>query len=187
MDWRPILKDLNDILNEFFNQNRSKIVAVSNLILTRLVAGHKILIVGNGGSAADAQHFAAELVNKMGIRKRKALPCIALTTDTSTLTAIANDLGYQHVFARQIEALGEAGDVLIAISTSGCSENVLYAIQEAKLKGMETIGLTGLPQGSELMETKHTLWVPSLNTQRIQEAHRVILHVLAQYIDEAFE
>lgn len=143
----------------------------------------KILICGNGGSAADAQHFAGELVSRFYF-DRPALAAIALTTDTSIITAIGNDYGYEDVFSRQIEALGQAGDVFIAISTSGNSPNVLKALTKARDLGLTTIGLTGQTGGKMSALCDVCLCVPSESTPRIQECHLVIEHALCAYIEE---
>ena len=150
-----------------------------------LHAGQKIIFFGNGGSAADAQHMAAELVGRF-VRERRALPALALTTNSSSLTAIGNDYSYEKVFARQVEAFGAAGDVAIGISTSGKSANVIGAIRTAKDIGMVTAGMTGRC-GRELADVAdHCLRVPSESTPRIQEAHTLIGHILCQIIDETF-
>ncbi len=150
-----------------------------------LHAGQKIIFFGNGGSAADAQHMAAELVGRF-VRERRALPALALTTNSSSLTAIGNDYSYEKVFARQVEAFGAAGDVAIGISTSGKSPNVIGAIRTAKDIGMVTAGMTGRC-GRELADVAdHCLRVPSESTPRIQEAHTLIGHILCQIIDQSF-
>jgi len=150
-----------------------------------LEAGHKILLCGNGGSAADAQHIAAELTGRYKI-ERKGLPAIALTTDTSALTAIGNDYGYEYVFARQVEALAQQGDLLIAISTSGNSQNVLYALQKAKEMGCRTVGLSGKGGGKMSDLCDINIVVPSDDTARIQEMHIMIGHILCQLIDNEY-
>jgi len=147
-----------------------------------LAQGGKILICGNGGSAADAQHFAAELVGRFE-RERKGLPAIALTTDTSCLTAIANDYGFERVFARQVEALATPEDVLIGISTSGNSENVLQAIKAAKKIGCFACGLTGRDGGTIAGEVDLNINVPVQRTARVQEAHLTILHIVCELIE----
>ncbi|SMC10149.1 D-sedoheptulose 7-phosphate isomerase [Nitratiruptor tergarcus] len=145
----------------------------------------KIMLCGNGGSAADAQHIAAELVGRFK-KERRGLPAIALTTDTSALTAIGNDYGYAQVFARQVEALGKRGDVLIAISTSGESENVLRAVEVARAQECKVIGLLGKDGGriKDLCDT--SIVVPVHDTPRIQEMHILIGHILCALIDESF-
>ena len=144
----------------------------------------KVLLFGNGGSAADAQHIAAELIGRFR-RERKGLPAIALTVNTSSLTAIANDYGFDHVFARQIEALGKPGDVAVALSTSGKSASVVNAIDAAKAGGLVTIGLTGATGGALSGRVRHCLQVPSDITPRIQEAHIWIGHVLCEWIEDS--
>ncbi|MBS7838723.1 D-sedoheptulose-7-phosphate isomerase [Wohlfahrtiimonas chitiniclastica] len=144
----------------------------------------KILIVGNGGSAADAQHMAAELVGRFEL-EREGLPAIALTTDTSILTAVGNDYGYHYTFARQVEALGQPNDALIAISTSGNSESIVNAVKAARKKGIYTIGLTGSRACimDELCDVM--IKIPSTHTPRIQESHLLVEHMLCQLIETA--
>ena len=142
----------------------------------------KLILFGNGGSAADAQHIAAELVNRFEL-ERMALPAIALTTDTSVLTSIANDYDYSKVFARQAEALAEKGDVVIGISTSGTSLSVIKGMQAAKEKGAKTIGLTGENGGELAKIVDLVLKVPSNDTPRIQEAHITILHIICHLVE----
>ena len=150
-----------------------------------LKAGGKILLCGNGGSAADAQHIAAELTGRYKT-ERGALAGIALTTDTSALTAIGNDYGYEFVFSRQLEALGREGDLLIAISTSGNSGNVVKALEIARKIGIKTIGLSGRTGGAMNELCELNLVVPSNDTPRIQEIHIMIGHIICQAIDDAF-
>ena len=150
-----------------------------------LKAGGKILLCGNGGSAADAQHIAAELTGRYKT-ERGALAGIALTTDTSALTAIGNDYGYEFVFSRQLEALGREGDLLIAISTSGNSGNVVKALELARKIGIKTIGLSGRTGGTMNELCELNLVVPSNDTPRIQEMHIMIGHIICQAIDDAF-
>ncbi len=146
--------------------------------------GGKILLAGNGGSAADAQHIAGELVGRFAIT-RPGLPALALTTDTSILTAIANDYGFEHVFARQLQAHGRRGDVFIAYSTSGSSPNILVALDQARAAGIICIGLTGNRQGPMVERCDYCLSVPSGDTPRIQEAHLVLGHLLCGHIEQA--
>lgn len=156
-----------------------------NLLVDALKNNHKVLVCGNGGSAADAQHFAAELVCRFE-RERPSLPAIALTTDSSLLTAISNDYSFKNVFARQVSGLGQQGDVLIAISTSGHSENVIQAIDVAHEKKMAVIALTGRDGGNiagQLNENDVEIRVPSSSTARIQEVHILSLHCLCDQID----
>lgn len=150
-----------------------------------LKAGGKILLCGNGGSAADAQHIAAELTGRYKT-ERGALAGIALTTDTSALTAIGNDYGYELVFSRQLEALGREGDLLIAISTSGNSGNVVKALELARKIGIKTIGLSGRTGGAMNELCELNLVVPSNDTPRIQEMHIMIGHIICQAIDDSF-
>ena len=155
----------------------------AKLILDAVRRGNKILICGNGGSAADAQHIAAEFVGRYET-ERRALPAIALTTDTSALTAIANDYGFERVFARQVEALATSGDCLIAISTSGNSPNVIAAVMEARKRGCSVIGMTGA-RGKKLGSLCDVcLLVPSDRTARIQEAHITIAHIWCEMVDQ---
>ncbi len=150
-------------------------------------AGYKVLVCGNGGSAADAQHFAAELVGRFE-RERSAMAAIALTTDTSALTALSNDYGFERIFARQVEALGRSGDWLLAISTSGNSANVLAAMEVARAQQMQIVALTGRDGGAmatALGDADIELRVPADSTARIQEVHILILHSLCELIEQA--
>lgn len=160
------------------------ILEIASRLASCFEQGGKVLICGNGGSAADAQHFAAEFVNHLRF-DRPALPAIALTTDSSVLTSIANDRRYEDIFARQVDAIGAAGDVLIALSTSGASPNVLGALAAGRRKGMVTVGLTG-QAGIEPMsaDSDVLLAVPSRDTQRIQECHLFVYHVIAGIVEE---
>src|SRR3989441_8330177 len=153
------------------------------LVTEALAGGHKVLLFGNGGSAADAQHIASELVGRL-TRERRPLPAIALTTDTSALTAIANDYGYDQVFARQVRALGAAGDVAIALSTSGNSPNVLRAVEACRETGLHVIGLTGGDGGALAPVADASLRVSaSTRSMRIQETHILIGHVICEMVD----
>lgn len=161
------------------------VAGAAQALAAALKAGNKVLICGNGGSAADSQHFAAELVGRFE-RERRNLPAIALTTDTSALTAIANDYSFEEVFSRQVTALGRDGDVLIAISTSGNSPNVLKAMVAAHAEGMRAIAMTGRSGGkmaAALAPGDHHLNVPNERTIRIQEVHILMLHVMCDLID----
>jgi D-sedoheptulose 7-phosphate isomerase len=149
-----------------------------------LSAGGKVLAFGNGGSATDAQHLAAELVGRF-MRERAALPAIALTADTAILTSIANDYSFKQVFARQIEALGQAGDVAFGISTSGDSPNVALALQVARAKGLKTIALTGRDGGAAGRAADLHVNVPDQSAARVQEVHRTLIHVLCELIEES--
>lgn len=164
------------------------ILQASETMVKALQNQRKILSCGNGGSAADAQHFSAELLNRFE-KERMPLAAIALTTDTSTLTSIANDYDYNEIFSKQVKALGQENDVLLAISTSGKSPNVMNAIYAAHSKGMKIIALTGKEGGDMariLKEDDVELRVPSQNTARIQEVHLLIIHCICDYIDLAF-
>ncbi len=158
------------------------IVAIAERIVDTFQRGGKVLLCGNGGSAADAQHIAAEFVSRFR-RERRGLPAIALTTDTSILTAIGNDYGYERVFARQVEALGQPGDVVVGISTSGTSASVLAAMRAARERGMTTIGLTGATGGLLVGHVDVCLCVPSQNTARIQEVHITVAHVVCEIVE----
>jgi D-sedoheptulose 7-phosphate isomerase len=150
-----------------------------------LLEGNKILSCGNGGSAADAQHFSSELINRFEV-ERPGLPAIALSTDTSVITSIANDYNYQEIFARQVKSLGKAGDVLLAISTSGNSRNVIQAMRAAHDRGLHIVALTGR-DGGEMAQCFKTgdveIRVPSTITARIQETHLLVIHCLCDLID----
>ncbi|MCA1979818.1 MAG: phosphoheptose isomerase [Thiobacillus sp.] len=157
----------------------------ARLIVHALADGNKILACGNGGSAADAQHFAATMINRFE-QERPGLAAIALTTDTSTLTAIANDYAYDQIFARQIKALGQPGDVLLAISTSGNSANILQAVGAARARGIHVIALTGRSGGGlaeQMSESDVFLCVPAESTARIQEVHLLAIHCLCDAVD----
>ena len=148
-----------------------------------LKAGKKLLFCGNGGSASDSQHLAAEFVGRYE-KERRALPAVALTTDTSILTAVGNDYGFERVFERQVEALAQKGDVLFAISTSGNSKNVLQAVNKAKQMGVYTIGFTGGSGGALHSLADLSILIPSKKTSRIQESHIMIGHILCECVDE---
>ena len=163
---------------------RSELALAAAACTRCLRAGGKILLAGNGGSAADAQHVAGELVGRFAF-DRPGLPAVALTVDTSILTAVANDYGYEAVFARQVQALGAAGDVFIGYSTSGRSPNILRALAEARARGLVTIGLCGADGGGMTALCDHLLAVPSRATPRIQEAHLLLGHVLCELVERA--
>jgi D-sedoheptulose 7-phosphate isomerase len=169
----------------FFEAELDRIVAQADDMAERLRRGCKILVAGNGGSAADAQHLAAELSGRY-VKERKALAGIALTTDSSALTAIGNDYGYEVVFSRQVEALGRPGDVFIGISTSGNSPNVIKAVESAKALGLHTIGLLGKDGGKLKDLVDEALVVPSSVTARIQEVHQMVYHFWCEALDAHF-
>lgn len=158
---------------------------VADEIISSLKKGGKIIIFGNGGSAADSQHMAAELIGRFNKEKRP-LPALALTTNTSILTAIGNDYGYEYSFSKQIEAFGKKGDIIFAISTSGNAKNVIEAVLMAKKTRLKTIGLSGKDGGRLSKIADLSVVVPSNNTARIQEAHITIIHIICELIEKAF-
>ena len=171
-----------ETINKVIETMTEKLEIASKLAIETLKNGNKILLCGNGGSAADAQHIAAELTGRYKT-ERKGLPGIALTTDTSALTAIGNDYGYDRVFDRQVEALANKGDLLIGISTSGNSTNVINALKVAREMGCKTLGLTGRDGGAMNELCDINLVVPSNDTPRIQEMHILFEHTICQIID----
>lgn len=180
------LKSHLEIFERLLGSEIFSIEKCAELIYQTFAKGNKVLICGNGGSAADAQHLAAELVGRFET-ERKALPAIALTTDTSAITALGNDFGFERIFSRQVEALGNKGDLLIAISTSGNSPNVNAAVMTARRIGCKTIGLTG-SSGKKLASLCDTsIFVPTTRTARIQEAHIAIGHIWCEIIDLKFQ
>lgn len=160
----------------------SKMAEVSRVIVKALLDGHKLLICGNGGSAADAQHIAAEFVGRFAF-DRPALPALALSVNTSCLTAIGNDYGFDVVFSRQIEALSQKGDVVMGISTSGNSANILHAMSTSKRLGLQTIALTGCTGGKLRDEVDFCLCAPSVETPRIQECHILMGHIISELVE----
>jgi len=160
------------------------IEAAAQMLIDCYRAGGKVLLCGNGGSAADAQHLAAELISRLKL-ERAAIPALALTTNTSLLTAIGNDYKYDLVFVRQVEAFGRAGDVLIAISTSGESENVIKAVEFSRMQGIKSIALTGAKGGRLAEKVDLAIKIPSDNVQRIQECHITVGHILCELIESA--
>jgi len=183
-------KYIQDQLNEsaetkkkIFDTCVSDILKAVDALMKAFNEKKKVLICGNGGSAADAQHIATELVIRMNKPKRPPLAAIALTTDSSMLTAGGNDIGFENVFARQVEALGTKGDILLAISTSGKSENVNRAINEAKKRGMTVVGLLGKDGGSSKGIVDIPIVIPSNDTQRIQEGHITVAHIICGILE----
>ena len=181
----------NELLQNMIEEHRrlfsdftiiQNIDVVADTLFETIKKSNKILVCGNGGSAADSQHFAAELIGRFEI-DREAMPAIALTTDTSILTAVGNDYGYDEIFARQVNGLGTSGDVLIGISTSGNSRNIIQAIEVAKMKKMVTVGLLGKDGGSIGAMVDFPVIVPHQVTARIQEMHIFILHYWAAVIE----
>jgi D-sedoheptulose 7-phosphate isomerase len=177
------LRESADLKREVADQCADAIVAAANLIAEAFQAGNKIMLCGNGGSAADCQHMAAEFVGVLRKDfKRAGLPAIALTTDTSFLTAYTNDFGFEDVFEHQVKTLGKAMDVLVAISTSGSSANVVRAVETARANGIRTIALTG-NAGALLILADVAISVPSSDTQHIQEAHLAIEHIVCELVE----
>jgi len=170
------------VKRRFFDAHTADVRRAAQLISDALKANGKLLVFGNGGSAADAQHIAGELINRF-LQQRKALPAIALTTDGGVLTCIANDSGFENVFARQIEAFGTKSDVCLAISTSGTSPNVVLACEQARRQGVTVIGLLGRDGGTVSAICDLALIVSSDDTQRIQETHNLIGHVICELVE----
>ncbi len=181
---RNYIKDTVEIRRNILENEKilTQIEDVSSVIVNALKSGNKILLCGNGGSAADAQHIAAEFVGRFKV-ERNPLPAIALSTDTSLITAVGNDYGFEFIFSRQVQALGSAGDVLVGISTSGASENVVNAMMEAMKKNIHTIGFTGakISMISDIADI--TLKVPTFETSKIQEAHIMFGHIICAIVE----
>jgi len=175
-------KESADVKTRFLKENLPKLLEVIKLVSHAFEAGNKLFFFGNGGSAADAQHLAAEFVNRY-IMDRPPLPAVALTTDSSILTSVSNDLAFNEIFSKQIRALGKEGDVAIGISTSGNSSNVLKAFEVAKEMGMKTVALTGNDGGALAKMADIPLVVSSTSTPRIQEAHILIGHILCEMVE----
>ena len=184
MNWNRIAEEYLAVADEIVGTMAPTVDSIAETIATQLRAGFKVMACGNGGSAADAQHLAGELVNRF-LKDRKPYAGIALSTDTSVLTSIGNDYGYGLTFEKQVAALGKKGDVLIAISTSGNAENVCRAVQEAKKIGILTIGLMG-GRGGKLagLVDKSLIVASTSSTPRIQEGHQLIIHALCERIEE---
>lgn len=178
------LEEHLETIQSLLDSKLDEIEQTGQLICQTLIAGNKILLCGNGGSAADAQHIAAELVGRYE-QQRRAFPAIALTTDTSALTALSNDYGYEEVFARQVLALANKGDLVIAISTSGKSHNIVKAVEEAKRIGCQTLALTGCSGEPLASLCDSALIVASTRTARVQEAHITIGHLWCEMVDRA--
>ncbi len=183
MKIRNLIEMQARIIQAFFQEKEELFERAVDMISERLKEGRKILVFGNGGSAAQAQHFASELVNKF-LKSRPAIPALSLAIDSSSLTSIANDSSFEYVFSRQMEALGEAGDIAVALTTSGNSPNILRAIQTARKKGLMTLALTGEGGGEIGPFCDILLDIPSQETPRVQEAHLFLLHLLSQMIEE---
>ena len=181
---REMLCESARVKEELAEQAAGAIARAASVLIDAFRNGGKVLLFGNGGSAADAQHLAAEWTGRLR-GERRGLPAVALTANTSELTALGNDYGFDRVFARLIEALGSPGDVAIALSTSGNSPNVLAGVAEARARGLRTIGLSGHRGGKLAPAVEIALLVPSDDTQRIQESHITIGHVLADLVEQA--
>jgi D-sedoheptulose 7-phosphate isomerase len=210
MNHKSAIQEITRVLDEFFQTRGTVWTEMTDAVTTSLKKGHKIYLFGNGGSAAEAQHFAAELVNRF-MKERRAIPAIALTTDASALTAIANDAAFERVFSRQVEAFGEKGDVAIALTTSGESANVIEGLKAAKARAMITVAFAGAgggriaaaptrkgdgkrePSGArtaggpDSVQVDFLMDVPSRSTPRVQEAHLVLLHLLAEEIEKRLD
>jgi D-sedoheptulose 7-phosphate isomerase len=181
---KDIILESIQIKEELLRANIGDILGIAEAAIECLKKGGKLILFGNGGSASDSQHIAAELVGRFK-KDRAALPAIALTTNTSVLTSLANDYGYEIVFARQVEALGQRNDLAIGISTSGKAKNVSAAIKQAKKMGLKTVALTGGDGGELAKLADISLVVPSSVTARIQEAHITISHIVCELVEEA--
>ncbi len=175
--------ELKELLDKFIRENEGEILGLIETLAEALRKGKKILIFGNGGSAAQAQHFAAELVNKF-LQIRPPLRAIALTTDTSILTSVGNDTSFDYIFSRQIEALGDPDDIVMGLSTSGRSPNIAEALRIARQKGLITVAITGEGGGLLRPLADHLIAVPSISTPRIQEVHLFLLHLLAEALEK---
>lgn len=179
------LKDHQNLIQKVIDTLSGDIDTACKMMVSTLKSGNKVLLAGNGGSAADAQHIAAELSGRF-VKERKALPGIALTVDTSALTSIANDYGYEHVFSRQVEAFAQPGDLFIGISTSGNSQGILNALESAQKIGCKTLGFSGRNGGKMNGLCDLNIIVPSDVTARIQEMHILIGHILCKAVDDSF-
>ena len=172
-----------EVKKRFFAEHAEALVALADLIAERVRKGGKVLVFGNGGSAADAQHFAGELVGRF-TKEGPPIPALALTTDSSIMTAVGNDYGYEHIFKRQLEAHARPDDIAIGISTSGNSKNVIEALLVARSRGLLTVGMTGEGGGRLGSLVDHLFAVPSKDTPRIQEAHHLMNHLLCELLEE---
>lgn len=180
------LKESADVKLLIEKECSANIIDTVDILVTAFKKGNKLLLCGNGGSAADSQHIAAEFMIRLSHDlQRPAIPAIALTTDTSNLTAGGNDIGFKNIFARNVEGLGNKGDVLLAISTSGNSENILLAIEKAKSKGMKVIGFLGGSGGKCKDIVDIPIIIPSSNTQRIQEGHITVAHIICELVERS--
>jgi D-sedoheptulose 7-phosphate isomerase len=185
-DIRQLVADSTALKERFFTENAPLLLEVGARMAQCLLAGGRVLSFGNGGSAADAQHLAAELVGPFR-RERQGLSAIALTTDPSVVTGLGNDLGFDAIFRRQVEAHGRPGDVALGITTSGRSPNVIEGLRAARDRGLVTVGLTGSGGGGLVGLVHHLVDVPHTDTARIQEVHVMVVHVLCQVVEEAVD
>jgi D-sedoheptulose 7-phosphate isomerase len=181
---RDRLRAAVDLYSQLESACADDLAAAADAVVQAYRGGGKLIVFGNGGSAADAQHIAAEFLGRFEL-ERASLPALALSVNSSAVTAIANDYGYDRVFARQLEGLGSPGDVALGISTSGGSRNVLEALRTARSAGMTTIGLTGGDGGEMRTACDHCVIVPSTSTPRIQEGHILVAHVLCEIVERA--
>ena len=185
LDFKQIINDSIDVKTKILENCVNDIESASEVLIKAVKDGNKILWCGNGGSAADAQHMAAELMGGLRSHDRPAIASLALTTDTSFITAWSNDTDYETIFSRQIEAIGNKGDVLIAISTSGNSKNVIRAIETARGKRIQVIVLTGKSGGNMVNSRNINICIPSNDTQRIQEGHLMVEHILCESVESS--
>ena len=173
-----------EVKRRYFAEHAGDLVRAAGIIAESFRAGGKVLLCGNGGSSTDAQHIAGELVNQFSRVKRRALPALALSTDGGVITSIANDTGFENIFARQVEAFGARNDVLIAITTSGTSANIVAAVESARALELKVIGLLGRDGGTVAPLCDLALIVESTDTQRIQETHNLISHILCELVEQ---
>ncbi len=180
-----IVDDCLEVKRRYFAEHAEDVASAASMIADTFRAGGKLLLCGNGGSATDAQHIAGEFINQFLHKNRAALPALALSTDGGVLTCIANDTGFEKIFARQVEAFGARGDVLLAITTSGNSPNVIAAAEQARHKEMKVIGMLGRDGGRVRELCDLALVVPSYDTQRIQETHNLLGHIICDLVEQA--
>jgi D-sedoheptulose 7-phosphate isomerase len=178
-----IVAESCEVKRRYFDVHAAEVVRAAEIIAGSFRAGGKILLCGNGGSSTDAQHIAGEFVNQFSRVKRRALPALALSTDGGVITSIANDTGFENVFARQVEAFGAQGDALIALTTSGTSANIVAAVERARARELKVIGLLGRDGGTVAPLCDLALVVESADTQRIQETHNLIGHILCELVE----
>jgi D-sedoheptulose 7-phosphate isomerase len=187
MNWNTIASDYLAVADQVFNELRPAVEKLAEELTNRLRAGGKVMVCGNGGSAADAQHIAGEFVNRF-LRERRPYAGLALSTDTSVLTAIGNDYGYEHIFEKQVQALGRPDDVLIGISTSGGAANVCRAVTAAKALGILTVCFTGGTGGQLISLVDRSINIScTRSTPRIQEGHQLVFHLLCERLEELME